>query len=73
MIIDAIYDKTTSENKLSYIRGDFNIDRLKDDVHRPIHDYLDLVYSLIDNYILICIIFFNVDQLFKEPPGLLKL
>ena len=25
--------------------GDFNIDLLKDDVHRPIHDYLDLVYS----------------------------
>ena len=25
--------------------GDFNIDLLKDDVHRPIHDYLDLVFS----------------------------
>ena len=43
--IDVIYDKITSENKLSYIMGDFNIDLLKDDVHRPIHDYLDLVYS----------------------------
>ena len=43
--IDIIYDKITSENKLSYIMGDFNIDLLKDDVHRPIHDYLDLVYS----------------------------
>ena len=30
----------------SYIMGDFNINLLKDDVHRPIHDlYLDLVYS----------------------------
>ena len=43
--IDVIYNKITSENKLSYIMGDFNIDLLKDDVHRPIHDYLDLVYS----------------------------
>ena len=43
--IDVIYDKITSENKLSYIMGDFNIDLWKDDVHRPIHDYLDLVYS----------------------------
>ena len=44
--IDVIYDKITSEYKLSYIVGDFDIDLLKDDVHRPIHDYLDIVYSL---------------------------
>ena len=25
--------------------GDFDIDLLKDDVHTPIHDYFDLVYS----------------------------
>ena len=37
--------KKPSESKLSYIMGDFNIELLKDDVHRPIHDYVDLVYS----------------------------
>ena len=26
--------------------GDFNIDLLKTDIHRPIHEYVDLIYSL---------------------------
>jgi len=43
--IDIVLNKIGIENKMTYIMGDFNIDLLKDDTHRPIHDYLDLIYS----------------------------
>ena len=43
--IEPIYRKINSENKHVYIMGDFNIDLLKTDVHRPIHDYVDFIYS----------------------------
>ena len=38
-------NKINAENKINYIMGDFNIDLLKDDIHRPTHDYIDLIYS----------------------------
>ena len=31
--------------KQTYIMGDFNIDLLKVDDHRPTHDYLELIFS----------------------------
>ena len=43
--IEPIYKKLNSENKHFYIMGDFNIDLLKTETHRPTHDYLELVYS----------------------------
>ena len=43
--IDKIFDKINSENKITYVMGDFNIDLLKDDTDRRIHDYIDLIYS----------------------------
>ena len=43
--IDEIFDKINSENKITYVMGDFNIDLLKDDTDRRIHDYIDLIYS----------------------------
>ncbi len=43
--IGPIFEKINSENKKCYIMGDFNIDLLKDDFHKPTHDYLNLVYS----------------------------
>ena len=43
--IGKIYSKLSSENKKLYIMGDFNIDLLKEDTQRPIHDYLDMTYS----------------------------
>ncbi len=43
--IDEIYSKLSSENKILYIMGDFNLDLLKEDTQRPIHDYLDMIYS----------------------------
>ncbi len=43
--IENVFKKINSENKITYIMGDFNIDLLKDDSERPIHDYLDLIYS----------------------------
>ena len=43
--IDPIFEKVTSERKKCYIMGDFNIDLLKDDSHKPTHEYLNLVYS----------------------------
>ena len=43
--IEPIYRKINSENKHVYIMGDFNIDLLKTDIHRPIHDYVDFIYS----------------------------
>lgn len=43
--IDPIFQKIIAEKKINYVMGDFNIDLLKDDIHRPTHDYLDLIYS----------------------------
>lgn len=43
--IDKVFNKMNSENKITYVMGDFNIDLLKDDTNRPIHDYIDLIYS----------------------------
>ena len=43
--IDPIFEKVTNERKKCYIMGDFNIDLLKDDSHKPTHEYLNLVYS----------------------------
>ena len=43
--IDKIFDKINSENKITYVMGDFNIDLLKDDTDRRIHDYIDFIYS----------------------------
>ena len=43
--IEPIYRKINLENKHVYIMGDFNIDLLKTDIHRPIHDYVDSIYS----------------------------
>ena len=43
--IEPIYRKINSENKHVYIMGDFNIDLLKTDIHRPIHEYSDFIYS----------------------------
>ena len=43
--IEKVFNKTNSENKITYVMGDFNIDLLKDDISRPIHDYVDFIYS----------------------------
>ena len=43
--IEPIYRKINSEKKHVYIMGDFNIDLLKTDMHRPIHDYVECIYS----------------------------
>jgi hypothetical protein len=43
--IDSILKILHSENKDTYLMGDFNIDLLKVDTHRPTHDYLELIYS----------------------------
>ena len=43
--IEPIFKKLNSERKHLYIMGDFNIDLLKADVHRPTHEYLELLYS----------------------------
>ena len=43
--LDKVLIKTYSENKITYVMGDFNIDLLKDDTSRPIHDYIDFIYS----------------------------
>ena len=40
-----VIKKIDSEKKLIYMMGDFNIDLLKVDSHRPTHDYLELLYS----------------------------
>ena len=34
-----------SENKTTYVMGDFSIDLLKDDTDRRIHDYIDFIHS----------------------------
>ena len=43
--IDSILQILTKENKIHYLLGDFNIDLLKDETHRPTSDFLDLIYS----------------------------
>ena len=43
--IDPILKVLNSEKKQIYIMGDFNIDLLKVDSHRPTHDYLEFIYS----------------------------
>jgi len=43
--IDPTFKKLNSEKKKIYIMGDFNIDLLKVDIHKPTHNYLDLIYS----------------------------
>ena len=43
--IDDILQILTKENKNHYLLGDFNIDLLKDETHRPTSDFLDLIYS----------------------------
>ena len=44
--LDKVLIKSYSEHKITYVMGDFNIDLLKDDTSRPIHDYIDFIYSL---------------------------
>ena len=43
--INPVLQKINEEKKLSYIMGDYNIDLLKVECDRRIHDYLDLIYS----------------------------
>ena len=43
--IEPIFKKLNSERKHLYVMGDFNIDLLKADIHRPTHEYLELLYS----------------------------
>ena len=43
--IEPIYKKLNSEKKQFYVMGDFNIDLLKAESQRPIHEYLELIYS----------------------------
>ena len=43
--IEPIYSKITSENKSIYVMGDFNIDLLKTDSHRPTHEYVEFIYN----------------------------
>ena len=43
--IEPIFKKLNSERTHLYVMGDFNIDLLKADIHRPTHEYLELLYS----------------------------
>ena len=43
--MDAILQIVSKENKNCYMLGDFNIDLLKEETHRPISDFLDLIYA----------------------------
>ena len=43
--IDPIYKQLNEEKKLFYVMGDFNIDLLKVDTDRSIHEYLEFIYS----------------------------
>ena len=43
--IEPIFKKLNSERKHLYVMGDFNIDLLKADIHRPTHEYLKFLYS----------------------------
>ena len=41
--IELIYSKINSENKYVYVMGDCNLDLLKTDIHRPIHEIVDFI------------------------------
>ncbi len=43
--INPIIDQIMAENKDTYIMGDFNIDLLKEEDERAIHDYLNMILS----------------------------
>ena len=43
--LSQVLQKLSEENKDCYILGDYNIDLLKDEIHRPTGEYLDLIYS----------------------------
>ena len=43
--IDPVFKVLNQEKKQFYVMGDFNIDLLKVDSHRPTHDFLELIYS----------------------------
>ena len=42
---DQILQILNKENKQYYLLGDYNVDLLKDDLHRPTNDFLNLIYS----------------------------
>ena len=62
--LDKVLIKNYSENKITYVMGDFNIHLLKDDTSKPIQDYIDFIYwksliptiyiPLIDNILTNC-------------------
>ena len=43
--VNHILQILSKENKNYYLLGDFNIDLLKDETHRPASEFLDLIYS----------------------------
>ena len=43
--IDPVFKVLNQEKKQFYVMGNFNIDLLKVDSHRPTHDFLELIYS----------------------------
>ena len=43
--IDPVFKVLNQEKKQFYVMGDFNIDLLKVDSHRPMHDCLELIHS----------------------------
>ena len=47
--IDPVFKVLNQEKKQFYVMGDFNIDLLKVDSHRPTHDFLELILFLLFN------------------------
>ena len=43
--VNHVLQILSKENKNYYLLGDFNIDLLKDETHRPTSEFLDLIYS----------------------------
>ena len=43
--LSQVLQKLSEQNKDCYMLGDYNIDLLKDEIHRPTGEYLDLIYS----------------------------
>ena len=43
--VNHVLQILSTENKNYYLLGDFNIDLLKDETHRPTSEFLDLIYS----------------------------
>lgn len=43
--INPMLENISNENKNTYIMGDFNIDLLKEESNRPIHEYLNLILT----------------------------